>query len=272
MSSKILCHRLEDDHRIAIVTLNNPERLNAVSPDMLALLLETLGELDDDPECRAVILTGAGRGFCAGLDLSALTASGSSNGGGRTAQRLMADMRRTWTRVLPRLRAMRPVVIAAVNGPAAGGGFVLSLGADIRFATPTATFHDAFVKVGVSGCELGLSWILPRLIGAAAAWEMMLTGRIVSANEAREMGLVFRVVESDQLLAVATAKAREVLTNTPFGVWMTREVMWSSLESPSLQAAIELETRTQVLGLMTEDQKEQLAAFMEKRAPSYRND
>lgn len=271
MNENIVCSASASDPSIFVIKLNNPEKLNALNPNMLRALLATLDELDANKTCRAIILTGEGRGFCAGADLS-FVGSGSSDGEeSGTVQRRMTAMKVLWTKILPRMRSMRPVIIAAVNGPAAGGGLVLSLGADIRYAAPEATFHDAFIKIGASGCELGLSWILPRLIGAAAAWEMMLTGRIVNAEEAKSIGLVFDVVDQEELLDTAIAKAVEIKQNTPFGVWMTREVMWSSLECPSLQAAIDLETRTQMLALETADQREQLQAFMEKRDPEYGN-
>jgi enoyl-CoA hydratase len=262
---------LEDLERgIKLLRLNRPEVLNAVDAAMLARLFAALDAVDQDRDCRVLIVTGAGRGFCAGIDLGAFSPGAAARDATRV-QTLMHAMRTTWNQLLPRIRKLKPAVIAAVNGPAAGGGFVLALAADIRFAAPAATFHDAFIRVGVSGCELGLSWLLPRLIGAARAFELMLTGRRMGAAEAEAAGLVFRVVAADALLEAALEKAREIATNTPFGVWMTREVMWSALEIPALQAAMDLETRTQVLGLLTEDQREQLRALLETRTPEYRN-
>jgi enoyl-CoA hydratase len=255
---------------IKVLQLNRPEVLNAVDAPMLDRLFDVLDAVEQDADCRVLIVTGAGRGFCAGIDLGGF-ARGSERDDGKRVQALMHGMRITWTQLLPRIRKLKPAVIAAVNGPAAGGGFVLALAADIRFAVPAATFHDAFIRIGVSGCELGLGWLLPRLIGAARAFELMLTGRRMSAAEAESAGLVFRVVAPERLLDAAVEKAREIATNTPFGVWMTREVMWSALEIPGLQAAMDLETRTQVLGLLTEDQREQLRGMLEKRTPQFLN-
>lgn len=271
MSDSIQIERLEDG--ISVLRLNRPEKLNAVDGPMFTALMAALDAVDADDGCRVLIITGAGRGFCAGLDLQGLAAGGGGKGEGTLGptQRLMIAMRRTWTRLLPRLRSLRPAIIAAVNGPAVGGGFVLSLGADIRIAAEEAVFQDAFAKVGVSGCELGLGWLLPRLIGVSRAAELMLTGRKLPAAEAHAVGLVHAVTTSDQLMGAALAKAREIATNPPFSVWMTRDTLWSAMEIPGLQAAIDFENRTQTLCLLTDDGREQLNARAEKRTPAYRN-
>jgi enoyl-CoA hydratase len=269
MSETIVIER--PSHEIAILRLNRPEKLNAMDAKMLELLFEKLDILDRDDACRAIIVTGAGRGFCAGLDLSALTDASPPTAALGAPQRLMIAMRRSWTRLLPRIRALRPAVIAAVNGPAVGGGFVLALAADIRIASVESSFQDAFAKVGVSGCELGLGWLLPRLVGSGRALEIALTGRRIGAEEAERYGLVHEVWSNEALIEKAIAKANEIALNPPFSVWMTRDTMWSSLEIPSLQAAIDLENRTQTLCLLTEDGREQLRARRDKRKPSYRN-
>lgn len=255
---------------VTILRLNRPEKLNAVDGPMFAMLMTALDQVDADDDCRVLIITGSGRGFCAGLDLAGMVEGKGATGLG-AAQRLMIAMRRTWSSLLPRLRALRPAIIAAVNGPAVGGGFVLSLGADIRIASTEAVFQDAFAKVGVSGCELGLGWLLPRMIGVSRAAEVMITGRKIPAAEAREMGLVHAVHASDDLLQAALEKAAEIVANPPFSVWMTRDTLWTALETPGLQAAIDVENRTQTLCLMTEDGREQLVARAEKRAPVYKN-
>src|SRR2546421_5048761 len=150
-----------------------------------------------DASCRAVILTGAGRGFCAGLDLGGYGTVPGSEGrgqvvGGFSTQQHIASL-------IPRLRALPVPVIAAVNGAAAGGGLALALGSDIRIAGASARFNVAFVRIGLSGCDIGVSWMLPRLIGASRAWELMLTGRIIESVEADRIGLVTRVVGDDEL-------------------------------------------------------------------------
>jgi enoyl-CoA hydratase len=269
MSQSILLEARPDG--VTVLRLNRPERLNAMDAGMFAAFMAALDEVDADDGCRVLILTGEGRGFCAGLDLSGLSGGLDDPSPLGRPQRLMIAMRRTWTRILPRMRALRPAVIAAVNGPAVGGGFVLALSADIRLAAETALFQDAFAKVGVSGCELGLGWLLPRLVGASRASELMLTGRKASAAEALSMGLVHSLHADHELLDAALAKAAEILANPPFSVWMTRDTLWAAMETPSLQAAIDLENRTQTLCLMTEDGREQLAARQSRREPRYHN-
>ncbi len=160
-------------------------------------------------------------------------------------------------------------MIAAVNGPAAGGGLALALASDIRLASASARFNVAFVRLGLSGCDIGVSWLLPRLIGASRAWELMLTGRIIDAPEADRIGLVLRVVADDELQTAALETAGLIAANAPWGVRMTKEVMWSQLEVGSLQAGIDLENRTQVLSSMTNDMQEAVAAFLGKRPPHY---
>jgi len=167
--------------------------------------------------------------------------------------------------LIPQLRSLPVPVIAAVNGPAAGGGLALALGSDVRIAAASARFNVAFVRVGLSGCDIGVSWLLPRLIGASRAWELMLTGRIIDAPEADHIGLVTRVVPDDELLDAALETAGLVVANSPWGVRMTKEVAWSQLEIGSLQAGIDLENRTQVLSSFTGDLAEAMTAFVEKR-------
>jgi len=161
-------------------------------------------------------------------------------------------------------------IISAVNGAASGGGLALALASDIRIASTSARFNVAFVRIGLSGCDIGVSWLLPRLIGASRAYELMLTGRFVDADEALRIGLVVRVVPDDALLDAADDTAEQILANSPFGVHMTKEVMWSQLEVGSLAAGIDLENRTQLLASTTEDMQEALAAFVEKRPPDFR--
>ena len=179
---------------ITVVTLNRPERLNALTNEMLELLLGILGEIERDPQCRAVILTGAGRGFCGGLDLQA-NAQAISQVGDRVEDSVAWAER--FGALAPALRNLRQPVVAAVNGPAAGGGLVLALAADIRVASSDALFLNGFINTGASGCELGLSYLLPRQIGMARAMELALTGRPIDAGEAERIGLVASVTASD---------------------------------------------------------------------------
>jgi enoyl-CoA hydratase len=249
------------------VTLHRPDRLNAMNAELIGELHEALSAIAADRACRVVVLTGEGRGFCAGLDLGGYGAPPGAAGLGQveTTFAIQTEI----AALVPRLRALPQPVIAAVNGPAAGGGLALALACDIRIAAASARFNVAFVRLGISGCDIGVSWMLPRLIGASRAWELMLTGRIIEAHEADHIGLVLRVVPDEQLWDSALETARLIVANSPWGIRMTKEVMWSQLEVGSLQAGIDLENRTQVLSSMTGDMREAVAAFMEKRAPRF---
>jgi enoyl-CoA hydratase len=249
------------------ITLDRPDRLNAMNATLIGELHEVLADIAVDRSCRVVVLTGAGRGFCAGIDLGGYDAAPGSEGRDRVAATFATQTHIAG--LVPRLRALPQPVIAAVNGPAAGGGLALALASDIRIAATTARFNVAFVRLGLSGCDIGVSWLLPRLIGASRAWELMLTGRIIDAEEADRIGLVLRVVPDGELEAAALDTAGHIAANAPWGVQMTKEVMWSQLEVGSLQAGIDLENRTQVLSSMTNDMQEAVAAFLDKRPPRY---
>lgn len=252
---------------VAVLRMNRPERRNAMNYALLSGLYDALAELRDDTTCRVIVLTGAGNGFCAGLDLAEGVAMPGLAGLGRP----QAGMRvqQYIAGLIPLLRSQPQPVIAAVNGAASGGGLALALGSDIRIAARSARFNVAFIRVGLSACDVGTSWILPRLIGASRAYELMLTGRFADAAEAERIGLVTRVVPDDELLEAALAEADLILGNGPFGVRMTKEVMWSQLEIGSLQAGIDLENRTQVLSSFAGDMEEAMAAFLEKRPPRF---
>jgi enoyl-CoA hydratase len=252
---------------ITQLTLNRPDKLNAMNEALINRLYERLDEIEDDPECRVVILTGAGRGFCAGLDLTGFGGAPRQKGWGGPASGLAVQQH--IANVMPRLRALRQPVIAAVNGPAAGGGFALALASDIRVCSESARFNVAFVRIGLSGCDVGVSWLLPRLIGASRATEMMLTGRLIDAAEADKYGLVSEVVPDGDTVNAALNIAHQICANSPFGVWMTKEASWASREIPGFQAAIDLENRTQILASYSEDQREAIGAFLQKRPANY---
>src|SRR4051812_47605036 len=249
------------------ITLNRPEKLNAMNAELITDLHGALDAIARDRSCRAVVLTGAGRGFCAGLDLTGYGTAPGAEGLG-TVQAGFATQTHI-AALIPHLRSLPVPVIAAVNGPAAGGGLALALGSDIRIAGSSARFNVAFVRVGLSGCDIGVSWLLPRLIGASRAWELMLTGRIIDAAEADHIGLITRVVPDDELLDAALETAALIAANSPWGVRMTKEVGWSQLEVASLQAGIDLENRTQILSSFTGDHREAVAAFFDGRPTSW---
>jgi enoyl-CoA hydratase len=254
---------------ITVVTLDRPAKLNAMNVELIQELHDALDAIARDRACRAVILTGAGRGFCSGLDLGGYGTAPGGEGVGRV-QAGMATQKHI-AALVPKLRGLPQPVIAAVNGPAAGGGLALALASDIRIASTTARFNVAFVRIGLSGCDIGVSWLLPRLIGASRAWELMLTGRIIDAARAAEIGLVSTVVDDGALLDAAMTIAGEIAANSPWGVAQTKEVMWSQLEIPSLQAGIDLENRTQILASQTLDMQEAMAAFLEKRSADFQH-
>jgi enoyl-CoA hydratase len=249
------------------LTLNRPDRLNAMNHALISELHAAFDALAEDRACRVIVLTGAGRGFCAGLDLTEGASPPSSKGLGR-AQAGMA-VQKMIAGLVPKMRAMPQPIVAAVNGAASGGGLALALASDVRIAAPTARFNVAFVRIGLSGCDIGVSWLLPRLIGASRAFELLLTGRFVDAAEADRIGLVSRVSAEGQVVALALETAELIVANSPFGVRMTKEVMWSQLEIGSLQAGIDLENRTQVLSSFTGDLTEAMQAFVEKRPAKF---
>ena len=252
---------------IALVTLNRPERLNAMNYALVRGLYDALDDLSVDPTCRVIVLTGSGRGFCAGLDLTEGASPPTTAGLGR-AQAGMA-VQKLIAGLVPKMRSIPQPIIAAVNGAASGGGLALALASDVRIAAESARFNVAFIRVGLSGCDIGVSWMLPRLIGASRAFELLLTGRLIDAAEADRIGLVTRVVPAAQVLDSALETAALIVGNSPFGVRMTKEVMWSQLEIGSLQAGIDLENRTQVLSSFTGDLTEAMAAFAEKRPAKF---
>ena len=249
------------------VTLNRPERLNAMNYGLVAGLYEALDDAAADPTCRVIVLTGAGRGFCAGLDLT----EGATPPGGPPTSRPQAGMtvQKFIAGLVPKMRSVPQPIIAAVNGPASGGGLALALASDIRIAAASARFNVAFIRVGLSGCDIGVSWMLPRLVGASRAFELLLTGRLIDAAEADRIGLVTRVVPDGNVVDSALETAELIVNNSPFGVRMTKEVMWSQLEIGSLQAGIDLENRTQILSSFTGDIEEATAAFAQKRPPRF---
>lgn len=252
---------------ITKITLNRPERLNAMNYGLVAGLYDAFDEVAADTSCRVVVLTGAGHGFCAGLDLGEGASPPATAGMGRaragmTVQKLIAGL-------VPKMRSVPQPIVAAVNGAASGGGLALALASDVRIAAQRARFNVAFIKVGLSGCDIGVSWMLPRLIGASRAFELLLTGRLIDAAEADRIGLVTRVVPDDVVVDAAIETAALIASHSPFGVRMTKEVMWSQLEIGSLTAGIDLENRTQVLSSFTGDLSEAMAAFAEKRPPNF---
>ncbi|MGO9956484.1 MAG: enoyl-CoA hydratase/isomerase family protein [Solirubrobacteraceae bacterium] len=249
------------------VTLNRPDHLNAMTAELCEALHRELASIAADRGCRVVILTGAGRGFCAGLDLHGYGAPPGSDGHDEPRDRL-ATQEHMSTLIL-RLRALPQPVIAAVNGAAAGFGLALSLGSDIRYASRDAVFRAAFVNIGVSNCDMGTSWLLPRLIGASRSHELMLTARRVDAAEAVRIGLVAEVVDADRLAARALEGAEQIASLAPWAVRLTKRGIWTALEIPSQQAATEYEDRQQIMATFGTAPPEAVAAFLDKRPAEF---
>ncbi len=249
------------------LTLNRPEQLNTMTAELCEELHVQLRAIAADRACRAVILTGAGRGFCAGLDLHGYGAAPGNEGSDEPRDRL-ANQQHMSTLILA-LRALPQPVIAAVNGPAAGFGLALALGCDIRYAARQAVFRVAFVNIGVSNCDMGTSWLLPRLIGASRSHELMLTGRRVDADEALRIGLVADVLDADALSERALAAAEQIASLAPWGVRLTKRGMWSALEIPSEHAAIEYEDRQQIMATFGNAVPEAIGAFLDKRPADF---
>jgi len=252
---------------VTVLSLNRPERLNAMS---IELCLELRGELDKlahDNDCWIVVLTGAGRSFCSGLDLR--DDSMIPNIDGLTVPRIGPKAMRIYSQLIPVMRGIPQPIIAAINGPAYGGGLCISLAADIRIAAESAVFNSTGIVRGLTSTELGASWLLPRLIGAAHSSDILLTGRRVDAAEALRMGLVSRVVPDDKILDTAFEIADAMCEYSPYGLQMTKQVIWANLENTSLVAAIELEDRNQLMLGMTDNLPEAISAYEKKRKPVY---
>jgi enoyl-CoA hydratase/carnithine racemase len=247
------------------VTLNRPERLNALSARMIEELGDVLDGLAADREARVVVLCGAGKAFCAGWDLKDESQQGGLTGSVAEALRLQ----RRFSSVILRMHRAPQPIIACVHGAAAGGGFSLALAADLRIAGESARMNCAYIRVGLGGCDAGSSYFLPRIVGASVAAELILTGSFVDAARAERVGLVSRVVPDSRLEETTRALAGDILRNSPLGVTLTKECLAASIDAPSLEAAIAMEDRNQILAAQSGDFREATRAFLEKRAPRF---
>jgi enoyl-CoA hydratase len=250
------------------VTLDRPASLNALSMELVGELRDEMRRLAHDRATRVVILHGSGAGFCAGADLKD---SGRLEGTeGMSELGAVYRMQEHLCEMILAVHELPKPVIAAVHGAAVGGGFALALASDIRIAADTAQLGSVFIRVGLSSCDVGTSYFLPRLVGPARAFELMITGRHFGAEEAREMGLVLDVVPEGQEIERALETARAIVENNEYGVWMTKLGFWSNLNASSLRQAMELENRTQVLGTFTGNMGAAIEAFREKRPPKWK--
>lgn len=251
------------------VTLNRPERLNALNPTLVQDLLRYFAELYWDRSVRIVVLKGAGRAFSAGLDLKERPSGNEAASGSGPAQGLVRQ--RSISEIVMRMRRCPQPILSLVHGPACGGGFAIALASDIRIAGESARMNAAFIRIGLSACDIGVSYFLPRLVGVSVASELMMTGRFIHAERALRVGLVSEVVPDDKLEVAARPYLDEMLTTSPLGLRMTKECLNMSIDAPSLEAAVAMEDRNQILCAQTSDFPEGIRAFLEKRAPHYQD-
>jgi enoyl-CoA hydratase len=255
---------------VALITMNRPERMNAMAFDVMIPFRELLEEVSADNDVRVVVVTGAGRGFSSGADHE--DAGIVPNIAGLTRPTIALRSMELLDDVIRQLRKMHQPVIAAVNGAAIGGGMCLAAACDIRIASSEAYFRAAGINNGLTAAELGLSYLLPRAIGSSRAFELMLTGRDLEAAEADRIGLVSQVVAPDALLDACYAVAERIIGWSRAGVELTKRALWSSFDAGSLAAHIEHEGIAQLFVRMTtQNFEESVRARKEKRTPIYRD-
>ncbi len=257
MSETVLLERCEG---IATLTLNRPERLNAIDAPTLDALIGALREVAEDPDVRALVLAGRGRAFCAGADI------------GQMRRRDAGEWERIVDRYLDPIRLLSTMdkpVIARLHGDAVGGGLGLAMASDFRLAAEGIRLRAPFVQLGLAGCDMSAGYFLPRLVGLGRATEIAMTGRFVSADEAARIGLVTRVVPAAALDDAVGGLARTLAGGAPLALAYTKRAMRRSLEL-SMEREFDYEIFVQTQCLQTEDHREGVAAFLEKRAPRFR--
>jgi enoyl-CoA hydratase/carnithine racemase len=264
---------------IGIITLNRPEKLNAISFQMEEDLHELLDHLMTNLDCRVVIFGGMGRAFCAGTDLQeGLILNSKKTPVGyekyhflNVPEPLKRKMYHQWriSQIFVKMRKISQPIIAIIHGAAAGGGFGFAMAADMRIASEDVKFINASINIGLTGADVGGSYFLPRLIGMSRAAEILYSGKIVDGIEAEKIGLVLKVVKKENLLKVAIEKAEELLKKSPLGLRMTKQAINLSLDSPSLETILQFENSSIVLTFSSKDVNEASAAFFEKRDPKF---
>ena len=253
--------------QVAWLTLNRPHTLNALNGVIVDELHDFLHGLEGDRETRVVVMRGAGRAFCAGLDLKEHTSSGANGFDGST--RAAFELQRRLSSLVIAMRRLPQPFIAAVRGAAAGGGFALALACDVRIAGESARFNAAFIRIGLSACDMGVSYFLPRAVGASVAAELMLTGRFINAQRALATGLVSEMVPDHEVDGAAAKLAREMTETSPLGLRLTKECLAASIDAGSLEHAIAMEDRNQTLCMDAGYVEEGARAFIEKRKPNF---
>ena len=259
--------KVDKDGSVDWLTLNRPEALNSINTQMVTELRDYFRSLLENTDTRVVVMRGEGRAFCAGLDIKQAdnmvdSAGHRPVGSGWGFQGYLAEV------YLLMRRCPQPI-ISLVQGPACGGGFAFVLASDIRIAAKSVRMNAAFIRIGLSACDMGTSYLLPRLVGTSLAAELMLTGRFIKADRALATGLVSEVVEDDDLIDAAAPYLKEMLTTSPMGLRLTKEGLNMAVDANSLESAMAIENRNQILCSRTEDAKEGMRAFIEKRDPVY---
>jgi enoyl-CoA hydratase/carnithine racemase len=262
---------IEKKGQVDWVTLNRPDSLNALNDALVDDLLDYFGKLYFDRSVRIVVLRGAGRAFCAGLDLKQSGSRRNSEGANLGGPDAGLFSQRRISEIVLRMRRCGQPILSLVHGPACGGGFALALASDIRIAGQSMRMNAAFIRIGLSACDIGVSYFLPRLVGVSVASELMLTGRFINADRALRTGLVSEVVPDNDLEKAAEPYLEEMLTTAPLGLRLTKECLNMSVDAPGLEAAINMEDRNQILCSQTSDVREGMTAFLEKRKPVYLN-
>ncbi len=255
---------------VAVVTLNRPERMNAMAFDVMIPFRDALRDIGSDNDVRIVVITGAGRGFCSGADHE--NPGTMPNIDSLTLPTIAMRSMEMLDDVIATIRRLHQPVIAAVNGAAIGGGFCLALAADIRIASEEAYFRAAGINNGLTAAELGISFLLPRTVGQSRAAEIMLTGRDVDAAEAERTGLVSRVVPSPELLPACFELADRINGWSRAGVELTKRQLWNSLDASSLQSHMDAEGTSQLfVRITTRNFEEAVAARKERRTPDFKD-
>lgn len=255
---------VEKEGMVDWLTLSRPEVLNALNDVMMNELDDYFGRLTTDSSVRIVAMRGAGRAFCAGWDVKNQE-SGAQSGKSRGPENAYQAARQA-SEIVRKMRRCPQPIVAMINGAACGGGFALAAAADIRIAVPLARMNAAFIRIGLSGCDMGLSYHLPRIIGTAVAAELMLTGRFINAQRALAVGLVSEIVGDEDLIGTARSYIDEMLATSPLGLRLTKECMNMNLAAGSLESAIAMEDRNQTLCLQSPEFNERLQALGERKS------
>jgi enoyl-CoA hydratase/carnithine racemase len=260
---------VQQDGAIGWLTLNRPHVLNALSATMVEELHDYLARLGSDRDTRVVIVRGAGRAFCSGLDLK--EHNGSRPGDQSLGSSISAtlEVQRRISNLVIAIRHLPQPFIAAVRGPASGGGFALAMACDVRLAGASARFNAAFIRIGLTGCDMGISYTLPRAVGTSIAFELLLTGRFIDAQRALQTRLVSDLVPDAELDAAAGKLAQEMVETSPLGLSLTKECINANIDAGSIEHAVAMEDRNQALCVRAGYLGEGARAFTEKRKPRF---